>query len=277
MEQHLSLRRLWLLIRCDVLAEWRMYAFLCAIVAGITILISVHENNAGYPDPSLHQSLFGPFLFIWGIWASSRAFRSLHDRTCRDAYLLLPASALEKLLARLLPLTVGLTILLLAYFCVLSIVVEAFNSAFFGSRRPIFNPFDPDIWELIGFYIILQSPYFLGATWFRRFAFLKTTLALVLLHVGFALFALAVFRLSTPSFSRRVLDGQDIHPELYPDSFDILDVLLFELAGVAVRSVHHAGIDTWAAILSAAMILLPPILWCIAWLRLREARASDGI
>lgn len=277
MEQHLSLQRLWLLIRCDFLAEWRMHAFLCALVAGITLLISVHEYNAGYPDLSLHQSLFGPCLFIWGIWASSRAFRSLHDRTCREAYLLLPASALEKLLARLLPLTVGLTILLLAYFCVLSIVVEAFNSAFFGSHRPIFNPFEPDIWELIGIYIILQSPYFLGATWFRRFAFLKTTFALVLLHVGFALFALAVFRLSTTSFSWRFLDERDILPNGSPDSFDILDFLLFELAGVTARNVQHAGIDTWAVILSTAIILLPPILWWIAWLRLREARVSDGI
>ena len=77
-----------------------------------------------------------------GIIASSRAFRPLHDKTRNEAYLLLPASALEKTLARLLAVTAGLVTYLLVFSTVVALVVESLNLLFFGSRNGFFNPFD---------------------------------------------------------------------------------------------------------------------------------------
>ena len=101
MKQTLSARRLWFLVRSDFLSGYRVAALFAGTTAGIVFLISLSEGFGVSQDRWFHREHFGYILFIWGIWVTSRAFRPLHDRTLREAYLLLPASSLEKLLARL--------------------------------------------------------------------------------------------------------------------------------------------------------------------------------
>ena len=209
-------------------------------------------------DPGLHRGVFTLALFAWGIIASSRAFRPLHDKTRNEAYLLLPASALEKTLARLLAVTAGLVTYLLVFSTVVALVVESLNLLFFGSRNGFFNPFDPYVWESISFYIVLQSLYFLGASWFRRAHFVKTTLAITLTIAGLAALAAIAIRIAFADFPLPRLAART-EPESCPRDG------AHSLAGVA---------DT---ALLAAMVLLPLACWSIAWLRVAEAQVSDGV
>lgn len=276
-EPAFSLRRLWLLLRGDFLAGWRTPVFFCVFTAVVLFPVSLQRYYDGLVEPSFHQSLFGYGLFIWGLFATSRAFRTLHDRTRREAYLLVPASTLEKLLARLLPVTLGLGIALPVYFFILSVAVELLNLAIYGSRRPLFNPLDPGIWNLYGTYLVLQSPFFLGAIWFRRLAFLKTLLALVLLNAGLALLGLITVHLATGISGWHFRDLQDLHPDWSIWNIGILDFLLYGVADLFVNYLMNPDWSVQATILRLMTFLFPPVLWWIAWLRLREAQVNDGI
>ena len=251
MEQQFSPQRLWLVIRSDVLAGYRTAALFAGVTAALVCLLSLSEYSGFDVNTWFHRDVYGFVLFIWGIWATSRAFRPLHDKSRSEAYLLLPASALEKVLARLLLVTAGLALALLIYSTVLSLVIEGLNLVFFGDRRPIFNPFDARIWELIAAYIVVQSPYFLGSAWFRRGPFLKTTLALILLLLAFAVVALIAVRIAFGG------SGWD--------------------AGYVFDELVDWHIANGGALGNVLLVLIPPVLWCIAWLRLREAQADDAV
>ncbi len=251
MEQQLSPHRLWLLIRNDVLGGYRTAGLYAGVTAALIFLLSVAEYAGSAPNPLFYRDTYGFALFIWGIWATSRAFRPLQDRSRTEAYLLLPASALEKMLARLLLVTAGLALALLVCSTILSLVIEGLNLVFFGDRRPIFNPFDAEIWELIAAYIVVQSPYFLGSAWFRRAPFLKTSLAVILLLLAFAVFALFAVRIA--------LGGPGWGAWYVFDGF---------------VDWHFAN---GGALENVFLVLMPPVLWCIAWLRLKEAQADDAV
>ena len=273
-----SLTRLGFLLRGDFLAEWRAYAFICAGLAIFVFLISIQQHLDSSVHSTMYRTLFGYTLFIWGIWATSLTFRPLHDRVRRESWLLRPASTLEKLLARLLPLTIGIGITLPVYFFFLSVVIESFNLTFYATRRPLFDLLDPHIWRLYGAYIIVQSPFFLGAVWFRRFVFLKTTLILVLIHVALVLLAVITLHFIFSDFDWHFLDTWGIPLHQHAGSFDTLNFMLsYGGKGYPFLPLPPSAPETIAIIFYAWLILLPLILWWIAWLRLREVQVKNGV
>ena len=264
MNETLSLPRLWYLVRGDFISGYRSLIVVSAALAGVTLVTAMILpsgmvfNNAFHRDPSLHRGIFTIALFAWGIVATSRAFRPLHDKNRNEAWLLLPASALEKMLARLLAVSVGLVAYLLVFCTAVALVVESLNLLFSGSRNGFFNPIDPYVWESISLYIVLQSLYFLGAAWFRRAHFIKTTLAITLAIAG--LVTLAVFT------ARIVFADFPFHASLHMQNLSHV----FETEPESLHGMAHAA-------LSAVMVLLPIACWSIAWLRVAEAQASDGV
>ncbi len=270
MNGNLSIYRLWLLMRADFLAEWRAYAFIGGFSGTMYLLITLSDRYFGTLDPAPYQSLFAYALFIWGLVATKRAFSALHSPDARESYLLLPASALEKILARLLPLTAGFAIALPVYMLVASAIIEAVHLAAFGSRRPIFDLFDPDVWEALAIYCVIQSPFFLGAVWFRRFAIIKTLFVLTLVLTGLIALIVCAGYLAARNFDWIHSAWRFDHP-YFPElhGYDALDRMLAELDS-------SVG-DAVAVALWSALALMPPALWCIAWLRLSETQAEDGI
>lgn len=248
-----SRQRLWLLIRGDLIAGYRTLLVASGALAGI-ILVAAFAHGGVLPGGSFYHGCFGFALFVWGLVASSRAFRPLHDRTRNEAWLLVPASALEKTLARLLAVTIGLVAYLLVFVGLVSVVVEVLNLLLFGRRIALFDPFDESVRNLVFVYVILQSFYFLGGAWFRRAHFVKTTLALTLAIAGFAGFAAVTVRIVFADYRLDI-----------GDSLFVLD----RLGGA-----HPSGIG---AVFALTALLVSIACWSIAWLRVREAQVSDGV
>ena len=196
MNEVLSARRLWLLIRADFITGYRHLIVIGGALAAAIFVASVATRGDFAFGGVFYRECFGLSLFIWGIVASSRAFRPLHAKSRNEAWLLVPASALEKTLARLLAVTIGLVAFLLVFIGLLSVVVETINLLLFGDRNAFFDPFDPAVRDRIALYIFLQSFYFLGGAWFRRAHFVKTTLALALAVAAFAILALVAARVA---------------------------------------------------------------------------------
>ena len=264
MNDTFSPHRLRLLLRGDFIADWRSLLTISGALAGVIAVAAMiapadHPFDADLHDgPSFHRALFTGALFVWGILASSRAFRPLHDKTRSEAWLLLPATALEKMLARLLVVTVGLVAWLLVFCTAVSVVVESFNLLMVGKRHAFFDPFDPIVWERVSLYIVLQSLYFLGGAWFRRAHFIKTTLAITLATIGLAALAVITFRIAFGDIS------MNVHLHTRNLSY-VLEAEPWLYSGTA------------DAVLLAFKILLPVACWCIAWMRIARAQVSDGV
>ena len=152
----------------------------------------------------------------------------------------------------------GIVVYLLVLGTLVSVVVESLNLLFFGTRRAFLDPFDPSVWELIPFYIVFQSLYFLGAAWFRRTHFVKTTLAIALALIALTALTAITIRIAFADFPLHV-------------SLHVRNLSHF----LAMEPDSYAG--TAKAALFALMALLPLACWCIAWLRVSEAQTSDGV
>ena len=254
MNHALALPRLWYLLRGDFITGYRSLLVSSAGLAALILVVAMIAPSDYHGFSSFHRTAFTIVLFTWGIVATSRAFGSLHDKTRNEGYLLLPASALEKTLARLLTVTVGFVAYLLVFCAVVSVVVESLNLLFFGNRHRFFDPFDPIVWERISLYVVVQALYFLGAAWFRRGHFMKTTLAITLGFIALATLTLVALRIA--------------FADLWAVAWDI---------DYALESLHDWFASTGSGFLFAVKLLLPIACWCIAWLRVAETQVSDGV
>ena len=254
MNDALSLPRLWYLLRGDLITGYRSLLVFSAGLAAVILVVAMIAPSDYHGFSNFHRAAFTIALFTWGIVATSRAFVSLHDKTRNEAYLLLPASALEKTLARLLTVTVGFVVYLLVFCVVVSVVVESLNLLFFGNRHRFFDPFDPIIRERISLYIVVQALYFLGAAWFRRSHFMKTTLAIALGFIALATLTLIALRIA--------------FADIWALAWDI---------DYALESLQDWFTSTGSGFLFAAKMLLPIACWSIAWLRVAETQVNDGV
>ncbi len=255
MNEHFSIQRLAWLLRADLVGSYRPILTISAVLTGIILIASL--LSADLPDAAQAHftSWYGVMLFIWGIVATSRAFPELHDKDRNQTYLLLPASAAEKTVARLLAVTLGLGVYLLMLTTAVSLLAAAVHSVLPGPGHGLFNPLDPQTWPLIASYLFLQSFFFLGAAWFRRRHFIKTTLAMMAAGIGLGIFAYLILRIVFAPVGLADMEGFVIRAlGSYQDLLRVLE---------------------WIGTMVA--FGLPVALWSIAWLRVRETQVSDGI
>ncbi len=251
MSDQFSLQRFAHLLRNDALRVSRSVLVLSGAAALWMLLISLASAYDGVvgEGPRFYRIFFLIALFAWGAIATSDCFRDMHGRTTNMAFLLLPASALEKTLARLLLHTVGLVAYLLVFTTMLSWVAEGLNLVIFDVRRSFFSPFDSLVWTLMPYYICTQAMFFLGAAWFRKLHVVKTVGVTVGIVLGLCAFAALVSWLLFGSTGWTTGDG---------DAFLALDWVP-DVASLAY------------------FYVLPPFCWIVAWLRVSELQVSHGI
>ena len=64
---------------------------------------------------------------------------------------------------------------------------EALDRLLFGVGHGFFNPFTPAVLQAVVRYLVLQSFFLLGSIWFRKLAFVKTVLWIVVFGVALAI------------------------------------------------------------------------------------------
>jgi hypothetical protein len=251
---HLSLRRLGLVLRSDLLRSYRSALVISGTAALVALAVSVGIAYFGEIGSTelFYRIFFLAALFAWGTIATSSSFSDMHGRGTNMAFLLLPASALEKTVSRLLIYTVGLVVYLLALTTVLSWVLEGINTLWLGERREFFSPSDPVAWLLLPHFIVTQALFFLGAAWFRKVQFVKTVGTAIGIVLGLACTLVAIAWLFGGPWSDATIrfdgDGQFAPFEWLID--------------VAPFAYYYA---------------LPLFCWFVAWLRVTETQVSHGI
>jgi hypothetical protein len=257
----LSARRVGLLLRNDVVGGYRAWLIASAALAGLIVVSSaatVYFNGS----PGVYSSpwWFGVLLLVWGAITASKAFNELHDRTKNEPYLLLPASTLEKGVARLLLVLIGFFVYFLAYATVVAAVAGTLNALLFGAGNRIATPFDPLVAKLLGHYVVVQSLFFVGAAWFRKTHFLKTVLALILISWAIGAFAFLLGWLLFGEFRNGI--GM---------SFGEGDLYTIYVEDVGAIDVSRRVLPL------AYFFALPLVCWYVAWLRIKETQVSHGV
>ena len=225
---------------------------LCAALFTSTIVSLCHAQSAA----EFYKGWFAALVTIAGPVYASLSFRELHDKARNEAYLLLPASSLEKTIARLLRSTVGFIVYLLLLTMLSSAVNEGIKWLVFGRTNPLFNPLELETWQVIGLFVVIQSMFFLGAAWFRRMHFLKTWLTLIAIPTVLGCVAIAIAWLLYGHANFTFEDGDLMNFYLaHQNTFDALKVLGRLLFFVA----------------------LPLFCWSVAWLRVKETQVSHGV
>jgi hypothetical protein len=246
-----SLQRFAHVLRNDVLRSLR-FALIVSVTAALVMLpISLggaYDGEVG-EGARFYRIFFLIALFAWGTIATSACFSDMHGRSTNAGFLLLPASALEKTLSRLVLHTVGLVLYLLVFTMVLSWALEGLNQYAFGVQRTFFSPFDSLVWFLMPYFICTQALFFLGAAWFRKVHFVKTIGVTVAIALGFCAFAVLVSWLLFGTMGWTNNDG---------DAF-----LAFDWVPSTALNVYF--------------FVLPPFCWFVAWLRVTEMQVSHGI
>lgn len=254
-----SLKRMALLFRRDLAANYRTILIAASVVAALVLVSSLlagWQHGAGKP----HQIFYFQVLFIGGYLVSSRTFREIHDTQKSYAYVLLPASTLEKFSQRLLSTSLVYTLGTLTAYLAVAGLCELLNKLLFGFSLPLFNPFNRVTLLILAGYLVSQSVFVLGSVYFRKTAFLKTLLTLFLLGVLLGVLAYLGLVLLLPDYFDGLKPSDDLN--LY---FEYMERQGWQGGGVI-------GVFRAAAVAARIFFwgLLAPLCWVLSYRRFRR-------
>lgn len=263
MNEHFSWYRLGLLIRKDFFEGYRFYLNVFAVLAIAMLLNAVPSAGLGYLKEGFYYNWFRGLIIVWGSINASLMFIEMYDKKYNEAWLLLPASALEKTLSRYLRGSVFFILHLLVFVTVAALVLEGFNMSVFGRTNGLFNPLDPQVWDIIGIFMVIQPIFFLGGAWFRRARWFKTVISVFLIALILSVVAGIAFLILFSGY----FDGSGW---TLPQNITLGDSGLNE---------HVAMLFDGTVIFLKVLCfgIMPPFCWYVAWLRVRETQVSHGI
>jgi hypothetical protein len=225
-----------------------------AAAAGLLVLLLLSLSAAGHAGDRVHQRLYPLMLFATGFILTGQAFRELRDPQSAMAWMLLPAGTFEKWFSRLFLTGAGYAVAFTMAWCLITVLADIINRSLFSLACPWFWPFQPMVVVSIGLYTVLQSLFFVGAIYFRRLAFIKTMLFLMLLGLALVVFGLVGFKAILGSDMMGLADKGGIHVGR--------DLALLWNDDVETRLLWIWRIAFWG--------LLAPCCWAISYLRLKE-------
>ena len=252
-----DLKRFWLLIKNDLLTNYRTILITAGAAIGILLFINMVAmlTNGEAVVPLAFYLLM---LFIGGFIVTSQSFNDLHHSQRSYVYLTLPASNLEKFLSKLVLTTIGYVTGTLILYFLFSVLMSVLNALLFGYGYPLFNPFDRVVWICIGIYIITQSIFLLGAVYYKKQAFIKTNLFLFLLQLAVSIFIVFLVKIVFWNY----IQGWSFSPE------DII------LPSSALEDQLENFFMGFARLMKLIFYwLFAPFLWLITYFRLKETEA----
>lgn len=250
--------RFYLLVRNGIVLNKSAILIVSAAAGAILLSFSILDTFAGY-RPGFHQWIYLGVLYVGGIIVTSKIFKGLHDTVKGSAWLLIPASLLEKASSRIVLSTVMVVVTTMLVYFGFSLISEGFNWLLFRRHHPLFNPFDPLIIHGVALYFVLQAPFLVGAIYFRKHPLSKTILAL--LGYTFVFFVAVIFAIWMifGNYFDGLLPGLEMLFEQTGTAFESITTNIMKLGSV---SFWIWRIIFWAVI--------PLLCWTICYYRLKE-------
>lgn len=189
MSNFFNIRRFLLLVRNDILSDYKSWLIYLITIVGIYTGVSLIEGlqfkfTGIHPNPDNLNYLFPGFLFLGGFIATSQVFGDINDKFRSSLWFSLPGSALEKYSVGVIIAGFGYVVFLILSFFTASVVSNIFTRPIFGMGLNIFNPFTLTFgdgvgistWWLCLYYLLTHSIFLVGSISFKKAAFIKTVL-----------------------------------------------------------------------------------------------------
>jgi hypothetical protein len=261
----ISARRFGHILLRELAGSYRGLLIAMAAVGGVLLIISAlmaMGHATGMGPAGVSPFLLGYFrnmLFLGGFILTSMAFREVRQNGGGIFYFTLPGSLFEKLLAKLLLTSLGYAVGCAVFFTAVTAVSQILTMVLFGSGNGVFNPFDPVVLRMGALYLVTQSVFLLGSIWFRKLAFLKTVLWILIIGFG----AAVVFAIAARIFLAHPLwAGGGLRLDFGPQGF----------SGMFGRGSVGPGNLGGARVAGQVLVygLLAPVCWLAAYFKLGE-------
>jgi len=256
-----DIKRVALLLRNTLFLKRHAIIVVGSALIGIITIISAMDAATGL-RPGFYQASFLLVLYSSGMLVTGRSFRDVHDPVQGPAFLLTPASNLEKLISRLAQTTVVHILMMMLLYMILSLISEGLNQFVFGAHHPLFNPFDLNILVGCAVYMVIQAPFLLGAIYFKKHALSKTVLSMCLYIIMLVVVCLLGLKLFFGGFLDGFAPALELINRIQDISFTHIAVLFEQFATYGKSAL---GIIFWG--------LIGPLCWVIAYFRLKETEA----
>lgn len=266
MNQFFSFSRFRLLVAKHWADNKKRYGLSVLAFIGLLITWFVFTILAGFDRPmaaEMQMITFFLALFAVGTFYASQYFSDLGSRPKGINFLLVPASAFEKLLCSLLFTVVLFFAVFLAAFYLVDALMVAIANSFTEEQKPaVLNIFDVVVIPVnvnttvnfLLFFSAVQAAFLLGSVYFEKFSFIKTIISCFV--VGFLVFLLVYF------LSTKLLPNGD-----YPMGF--LTSYRVYVDGINDRLVQ---LPHWIGQVLRFLVLyaIAPFLWIVTYYRLKE-------
>lgn len=255
-ERHFAPRR-WIKLVLADLIQYRnslSIAVLAIYGAVLLLLLALAPTSGGWQP---HEIFVSGILYVGGLVVVSHSFVELTDPIRRSAYLLVPASTLEKIAARLALTLVAFPVAALALYWATSLVGAGLGDLIWGQSFGIYDPSTQKTARLLAYYPMIHAVFFLGAVWFRKGAVFKTLLSVVAAQIGLAIITMFLFRLVFFEF----FEGLGLEPSR-EFRLNVTDAgwLTSDLSAQLGKAFTY--------------FLLGPWLWVLSYLRLADTESS---
>ncbi|QEN09409.1 hypothetical protein EXM22_16010 [Oceanispirochaeta crateris] len=261
-QNHFNTRRLLLLFKRDIIQSYKALLVTSgALFATILFLLFVSTSNGASRE--IPEGLFLSLLWIGGFIFTSICFRETHSSSQIHNWLMTPASPLEKFIEKLLLTTVFYVLALIIGFFLATCLNSLIYLIIFKQAVPLFNPAQSWVWLNISHYLVIQSIFFLGAIWFRKYNFIKTVLTINILQILLALTVGGIASLTYWGPIREFLNG---NPDFFEQSSLIMNL-----------NFHHLNPLLKNSLKLIYFVVVAPFFWFISWIRMREIEVKDGI
>lgn len=257
-----------------LLDNYRIYGMsiiVLAVLLLITLLLNLSDNFRVQPSISRLMPLYFIGMYLTGLIFTSLSFRELANKPQGIDYLLFPASQLEKYLSTLLVTTVGFQLIYHFAFYLAYLGMDTILVSSIGVHMK--NDLDQTLkFEAIPYFyfawFLSQAVMLLGAIYFQKYSFIKTIFL-------FAVFLLSLYLLNTLFsyifFGHRMVRWNSHFPFVGINislgngpSADSPDNILRTHKFLMLPSSMRDGL------LFFGKYLVTPILWALAYMRLRD-------
>ena len=272
MNQFFSFKRFTLLVLKHWADNKKRYGLSVLAFIGLLITWFVFTMLTGFDSIPMGKDVqlitFYFALFAMGTFYASQYFNDLGSRSKGINFLLVPASAFEKLLCSLLYTVFLFFVVYTATFYVVDVIMVAIAKSIpyesVGGEKPaVFNVFDIVIipfnndttLNFLLFFFSVQAAFLLGSVYFEKYSFIKTIICCFV--AGFILFCLMFF------FNEQLLPGVGDYPRGFFTSYRV------RVDGMADRLVQ---LPDWIGQVLRFLVMyaIAPFLWLVTYYRLKE-------
>jgi hypothetical protein len=265
---HLFLRELAVSYRGLLIAAATVAGAVIVVSAVSALAMSAQGAPAGLVQGDGYLGFYRLLLFVGGCIVTSLTFREVWQAGSGIAYLSLPGSTLEKLAVKLLTTSVGFAAGSLILMSAVSAASEALDRLVFGVGHGFFNPFTSEALQAAARYLVVQAFFLLGSIWFRKLAFVKTVLWIIVAGIALAILGGIAIRVGVLPHLSAMAGGS---------GSGRVGGWMFQLNGPGFQNLFAPGARGYSGAMAfkiaaeALAIALAPASWVAAYFRLGEA------